>query len=144
MGNLEKSKSFRTTEERYEQLEQLDEFSDIFRSMAELYLDEPFFRNGVDMYRKDNVDSFEEYAEAYFQSAAKEMSSDVVEELNSRVKPEDVVRPLRDYLAALNFGDRLWAEQAAEDFYDVSDDLGDFFTAYTERFSEEQWDKALE
>jgi hypothetical protein len=141
MADLEKSKSFRTTEERYERLEQLDEFSDIFRTMAELYLDETFFRNGVDAYRNDKVEA---YSEAYFETTAEEMSSDVVQELDSRVEPEEVVRPLRDYLAAVNFGDRLWAEDAAEDFYDVSEELGDFFTAYTQRFSEGQWDRTLE
>ncbi|MFB6193167.1 MAG: hypothetical protein ABEK00_02855 [Candidatus Nanohaloarchaea archaeon] len=144
MTDLERSKSFRTTEEMYEELNQLDEFSDIFRSMAELYLEEPFFRNGVDTYRNRDVDSFEEYAEAYFEARAEETAPELVEELDRNVDPQEIIRPLSHYLGAINFGDREWAEQAAEDFYNIDEELGDFFTAYTEKFSESQWNTGLE
>lgn len=144
MADLTEAKTFRIGEETYERLEKLDNFSEVFRSMADLYLNDPFFRNGVDAYDSDKVDSFEEYAEAYFETKAQDMSSDLLDELEESIEPEEVIEPLRDYLAAVNFGDRQWAQQAAEEFYEVDDNLGDFFTSYTQRFSESQWDNALE
>lgn len=144
MADLTEGKTFRMDEETYERLEALDNFSETFRAMAELYLDEPFFQNGVDAYNSGKVDSFEDYAEAYFEASAKEISTDIVERLESSVEPEEIVEPLRDYLAAVNFGDRQWAEQTANEFYDIDEALGDLFTSYTQRFSQSQWDDTLE
>ena len=144
MGNLNKAKTFRMREDTYERLEQLDNFSEIFRDMTDLYLNEPFFRNGVDAYSSDKVDSFEAYAEAYFESRAEDISGDLVRRMDEAIDPDEIVEPLRDYLAAVNFGDRNWAEQAAEDFYEVDEALGDFFTSYTLSFSEDQWDDSLQ
>jgi len=143
--NKNKTISFRVPEETWEAMNDLDRsMSEVYRGVTDLYREEPFFRNGVDAYLNGDVDSFEEYAEAYFEAAAEEYSPDLAQQLEEQVDPDEVVGPLRDYLAAVNFGDRRWAEQAAEDFYDVSDELGDFFTTYTGRFSESQWDSSLE
>lgn len=144
MTDLERSKSFRTTEEMYQELDQLDEFSEIFRNMAELYLEEPFFREGVDAYRNDKVESFEAYAEAYFEARAEDVAPDIVEELDRSVNPQEMIRPLSHYMGAINFGDREWAEQASREFYDIDEELGDFFTAYTDKFAESHWDESLE
>lgn len=143
-SNKNKTISFRVEEQVFDRMKQSDHsLSELYRGMTDMYLGDSFFQNGVNSVLDGTVDSFSEYAETYFEAAAEHQSAHIAEVAGEGVQPEEIKEPLRDYLAAVNFGDKDWAESAAEDFYDVDESLGDLFTAYTERFSESQWDQSL-
>ncbi len=143
-SNKNKTISFRVEEQVFDRMKQSDHsLSELYRGMTDMYLGDPFFQNGVNSVLDGTVDSFSEYAETYFEAAANHQSAQIAEVASEGVQPEEIKEPLRDYLAAVNFGDKDWAESAAEDFYDVDETLGDLFTTYTERFSESQWDQSL-
>lgn len=144
-GNKEKTISFRVEEDTRKELRELDQsLSEIYRGMTNLYLQENFFSNGVNAYIKGEAESFEDYAQTYFESSAEFYAKELVEEYERPVDAEQLQEPIRDYLAALSFGDQTWAKESVEDIKEIDHILGNLFDRTTESLPDNQWQDYLE
>lgn len=140
-----KTISFRVDEETREELREVDKgLSELYRGMTDLYLNDPFFANGINTYLDNKVENFEEYAAAYFEASAEHRATELIGHFERAVDPQELKEPLRDYLAAVTFGDKNWAEESADEIYEIDEVLGTLFKNSTQRLPEDQWDDYLE
>lgn len=143
--NKNKTISFRVSEDVHEDLSSLEQsMSEIYRGMTELYLQDPFFANGVNAYLDDDVQDFEQYAQAYFEASAEFYAKDLIEEYDRPVDATELKEPIMDYGLNAAAGYKTGTEDAVEDIKEVDQLIGHVFEVATEKFSDDHWDENLE
>ena len=141
----EKTVSARDTpenvEETYDLLEGSDmRMSDFIRTSMELYRQDEVFRQAVNSYWRDEVDSLTEFYES--EEEALDDLIGVVQEKAGYLDSKDVDNILSSLMEGLYDRDRGKVSEAAKDFGAMDADLGVTVAWGAGKFAEDYWEEA--
>lgn len=144
-SNKNKTVSFRVEEGKHEQLSDLDRgMSELYRGMTDLYLEDSFFREGVETLLDGEEETFRDYSVSQLEEHAEEFAQEVVDEFERPVDAAQLKEPLVNYALNAAAGYRTGTYEAVEDIREIDDSLGKGIERATDRFPKQYWDEALE
>lgn len=141
--SMEKTVSTRDTpenvEETYDLLGESDmSMSDFIRTSMELYRQDEVFRQAVNSYWNDDVDSLTDFYES--EEEALDDLVGVVQEKAGYLDSEDVDKSLAELMEGLYDRDRGKVSDAAKDFGAMDADLGVTVAWGAGKFAEDYWE----
>ncbi len=143
--NKNKTISFRVQEEKFEKMQESDHsLSAIYRGMTDMFIEEPFFEEGVEAVLDGDADSFEEYSMSQVENSAEEFAEQVTEQLERPVDAAELKEPLVNYALNAAAGYRTGTYEAVDQVRQIDDSLGNGLERATARFPQQYWDEALE
>jgi hypothetical protein len=144
-SNKNKTVSFRVEEGKHEQLSDLDRgMSELYRGMTDLYLEDSFFREGVETLLDGEEETFRDYSVSQLEKHAEEFAQEVVDDFERPVDAAQLKEPLVNYALNAAAGYRTGTYEAVEDIREIDDSLGKGIERATDRFPKQYWDEALE
>lgn len=144
-SNKNKTISFRVSEDTHGDLSDLDRgMSELYRGMTDLYLEDQFFRDGVEALLDGEKENFADFSMSQLESSAQEFAEEILEGYDRPVDAEDLKEPLVSYAVNAAAGYKTGTYNAVEQVREVDEPIGEGLKRATDRFPHQYWDEALE
>ncbi|MFQ3308278.1 MAG: hypothetical protein ACI977_000508 [Candidatus Nanohaloarchaea archaeon] len=144
-NNKNKTVSFRMSEDVYGDLADLDiSMSKLYRGMTDLYLEDSFFREGVNAILEGGEKNFAEFSMSRLESSAQDFAEELLEVHERPIDAADLKEPLVSYALNAAAGYRTGTYDAVEKVREVDEPIGEGLERATDRFPHQYWDEALE